>query len=59
MQDWASSGVRKLEEAGGASARRAVDADLLTVGANASMDDARARRMARLEDEAFMVNGVS
>lgn len=57
MQDWASSGVRKLEELGGASARRAVidDAELVTVGANASMEDAHASRMARLVDEAFMV----
>jgi hypothetical protein len=52
MQDWASSGVRKLEEALGAAEdaarRREEDACGFIVGANASMDEANAARMTRL-----------
>ncbi len=59
MQDWASSGVRKLEEAlgaAGASARRRdEDACGFIVGANASMDEAKAARMKRLYGDALMV----
>lgn len=56
IQSLASSGVRNPEEDGGVSARRAVtiDEDSL-MGAKASTVDAKAIRIARLEDEAFMV----
>ena len=63
MQDWASSGVKKFEVAGGDSAWR--DVALMTddemrglMGANASTVDARAIKMARVEGDAliFMVH---
>ena len=65
MQDWASSGVKKFEAAGGDSAWR--DVALMTddemrglMGANASTVDARAIKMARVEGDAliFMVHCI-
>ena len=62
MQDWASSGVRKLEEALGAAkdlARRwDEDAYAFIVGASTSMDKAKTTRMKRLYGDALMVLGV-
>jgi len=59
MQDWASSGVRKFEDDGGASARRAVveeDEEVWgRIDEKASVVDAIAIKIARLVDDAFMV----
>ena len=57
MQDRASSGVRKLEEAGGDSAWRDVFVEIMCglIGENASMVDARAIKMARLEEDALIL----
>jgi len=61
MQDRASSGVRKFDEAGGASAQSAVAEDVVAprlwgwTGAKASMVDATANRKARLEADDLMM----
>lgn len=60
MQDWASSGVKKLDAAGGDSARREVavmtdDEVCGLMGANASIVEARAIKMARVVGFIFMV----
>ena len=57
IQDWASSGVRKLDELGGASARRDVEEKALWgwMGANAFAVDARAMKMARLDEDVHMM----
>jgi hypothetical protein len=61
MQDWASYGVRKLEEALGADGDLAriwdEDACGFIVGASASMDKTKATRMKRLYDDALIVLG--
>ncbi len=61
MQDWASYGVRKLEEALGAAGDlvRIWDEDAcgFIVGASASMDKTKATRMKRLYDDALIVLG--
>ncbi len=63
MQDCASSGVKKLEAAGGDSARREVgvmDEDGRSLmGANASIVEARAIKMARVDVFIFMVQCLS
>ncbi len=59
IQDWANSGVRKLDDDGGASALRAVRDEVEVwcglMGANALLFVAKAMRMARLADDAFMI----
>ena len=56
IHDWASSGVRKLEDVGGSACRaEIVDMCCVLMGANASMVDAMANTMAKLGGDNFMV----